>query len=172
LRQAIPTTESAAIASCLIGLARAHLARREHSEAIANAERALALQEALVPPNETSVAMTLALLGNIYEDFGDSTHALVLCTKALILFERTLPANLAILAELLRNLGTIQSRFETLADAQHSLERSVKIYGKVLPRGHQERVSAENELRRIVQLRQKNKENSVQQEYLNGDTFC
>jgi hypothetical protein len=58
-----------------------------------------------------------------------------------------------------------------LADAQHSLERSVKIYKKLLPRGRQERVSAENELRRIVQLRQKNKENSVQQQYLNGDIF-
>lgn len=57
----------------------------------------------------------------------------------------------------------MQARSEALADAQQSLERSVKIYRKFLPRGHQDRMPAENELRRIIQLRQKNKENSSQQ---------
>jgi tetratricopeptide (TPR) repeat protein len=121
------------------------------------------LQENLEPPNETSVAAILALLSNIYQDSDDTTHALELCTKAFIIFERTLPADSPILAELLYNLGTIQSNCEALADAQDSFERSVKIYKKRLPKGHQDRILAENELRRIIELRQKNKENSIQQ---------
>ncbi len=160
LRQAIPTTESSAIASSLHAIAKTHLARREYSEAIANAEKALALREALVPPNETGVAATLALLGDIYQDFGDINHALTLCTKALAILERNVPANSPVLAKILYNLSILQSHSEELTDAQQSLERSVKIYRKILPKGHQDRVLVENELRRIIELRQKNKENS------------
>jgi tetratricopeptide (TPR) repeat protein len=160
LRQAIPTTESTAIASSLHAIAKTYWARGEHSEATANAEQALAIREALVPSNETSVATTLALLGDIYQDFGDTTHALTLYTKALTIFECTVSAQSPILAETLYKLGRIQSCSEALADAQNSLERSVKIYRKILPKGHQDRTLAENELRRIIQLRQTNKENS------------
>ncbi|CAF0911025.1 unnamed protein product [Rotaria sp. Silwood1] len=160
LHQANPTTKSIAIASNLIGIANARWVRREYSDAIANAEQALALQEALVPPNETSMATTLTLLSNIYQDSGDSTRALDLCTKALPLFERTVPNDSPILAEFLYKLGTLQSNSEALVDAQRSLERSYKIYRKLLPRGHHDRMSTENELRRVMQLRQKNKQKS------------
>ncbi|CAF0910435.1 unnamed protein product [Rotaria sordida] len=160
LHQVNPTTESVAIASNLIGIAKAHWGRHEYSEAIANGERALALQETLIPPNETSIATTLALLGNIYQDSGDSTHAIDLCTKALPLFERTVPNDSLILAELLYKLGIMQSSSGALDDAQRSLEQSYKIYRKLLPRGHQDRMSTENELRRVIQLRQKNKQKS------------
>ncbi|CAF2782598.1 unnamed protein product [Rotaria sp. Silwood2] len=160
LRQANPTTKSIAIASNLIEIANARWALHEYSEAIANAERALALQEAFVPVNETTIAATLALLGNIYQDFGDSTHALDLRTKALSLFERTVSNDSPVLAELLYKLGTMQLNAGALVDAQRSLERSYKIYRKFLPRGHQDRMSTENELRRVIQLRQKNKQKS------------
>jgi tetratricopeptide (TPR) repeat protein len=162
LRQAIDD-ESDAVASSLLGIANAYWALQEYSKAIASAEQALVLREALIPPNETSVAATLALLGNIYQDFGDTVHALDLCTRALILFERNVPADSPMLAELLYNLGIIQSISGALSDAKHSLERSVKIYRKILPKGHQDRVLAENELRNITELRQKNKQNSAQQ---------
>jgi tetratricopeptide (TPR) repeat protein len=156
LRQAIPTTASIDITSSFIGIANAHRALHEYSEAIANAERALALQEALVPPNEKSVAITLALLSNMYQDSGDTAHALDLCTKALVLFERSVSASSPLLAELLCNLGTIQASTGELSEAQRNLERSVMIYRRLLFREHPDRVSAENELRRIIQLRQKN----------------
>lgn len=139
------------------------MARHEYSEAISNAESALALREALVPPNEIKVASTLAFLSNIYQESGNITHAVDLCTKALIIYERTLPAYSPILAEILYKLGTIQSHSEALADAEHSFERSVKIYRRLFPRGHPDRMPAENELRRIIQLRDKNKENSIKQ---------
>jgi tetratricopeptide (TPR) repeat protein len=160
LRQANSTTESVATVSNLLGITHAHSARREHSEAITSAERALSLQEALVPPNETSVATTLALLGKIYQDTGDSAHALDLCTKALIIYERTVPVYCPVLAELTYNIGTIQLSLDALTDAQHSFERSVKIYKRLVPRGHPDRTSAENEYRRVIQLIQTNKQNS------------
>lgn len=163
MRQSIPTIEPATIASSLFGIAQNHWARGEHTEAISNAERALALQEVAVPQNETNVATTLSLLGHIYQDSGDTTRALDVRTRALIIFEGTMPPDSPILAELLYNLGLLQLRSEALADAQKSLDRSVKIYRKILPKVHADRMVAENELRRVVQLRQKNKENSAQQ---------
>jgi tetratricopeptide (TPR) repeat protein len=160
LRESKLTAESSVTVSNLLGIANARWARREHSEAITNAEKALTLQEALVPPNEICVATTLALLGKIYQDTGDSTHALELCTKALTLFERTVPVYCPILAELVYQIGTIQSSLDALTDAQQSFERSVKIYRRLVPRGHPDRTLAENEYRRVIQLIQTNKQNS------------
>ena len=151
------------IASSLLGIAQAHRARNEHSEAIANTERALALQKAVVPSNENSIAKTLLLLGNIYQDFGDNDHAVDLYQQASIIFERIQRADSPTLAELFYNLGIVQARCEQLADAQSSLERSVKIYRRLWARGYPDRVLAENEYRRVCELRQKNKENSAQQ---------
>ncbi|CAF3308764.1 unnamed protein product [Rotaria socialis] len=160
LRQKDPTTETVALVSNFIGVAKCHLARREHSEAINNAERALALQEVLVPLNEASIGATLILLGNIYQDSGDNIRALEMCTKALPLLERTVSDGSSILAELFFKLGTMQSSLGALTDAQRSLERSYKIYKRLVPRGHEDRMLAENELRRVLQLRQNSKQKS------------
>lgn len=151
------------IASSLLGMAHAHRACNKHSEAIGNTERALALQKAVVPSDENSIAKTLVLLGNIYQDFGDNAHAIDLYKQASIIFERIQRADSPTLAELFYNLGIVQARCEQLADAQSTLERSVKIYRRLWARGHPDRVLAENEYRRVFELRQKNKENSAQQ---------
>lgn len=99
-------------------------------------------------------------MGNIYQDFGDHARAIDLYKQASIIFERTLRADSPILGELFFNLGTVQSHCGELADAQTSLERSVIIYRRLWARGHPDRVAAEEELRRVVQLRQtNNKEN-------------
>lgn len=118
------------------------------------------MQEVLIPLNETSIGTTLVLLGNIYQDSGDNTHALEMCTKAFPLLERTVSDDSTILAELLFKLGTMQSSLGALVDAQRSLERSYKIYKRLVPRGHEDRMLAENELRRVLQLRQNNKQKS------------
>ncbi|CAF2125877.1 unnamed protein product [Rotaria magnacalcarata] len=160
LRQNDPTIETVALVSNFIGVAKCHSARREHSEAINNAERALALQEVLVPLNETSIGATLILLGNIYQDFGDNIHALEMCTKAFPHLERSVSDDSSTLAELLFKLGTMQSSLGALVDAQRSLERSYKIYKRLVPRGHEDRMLAENELRRVLRLRQNSNQKS------------
>lgn len=151
------------IASSLLGIGHAHRARNEYSEAIANTERALALQKAVIPSDENSIAKTLVLLGNIYQDFGDHAHALDLYQQASIIFEQLQRADSPTLAEFFYNLGLVQVRCEALADAEMSLERSVKIYRRLWARGHPDRVLAENEYRRVLELQQKNKDNSAQQ---------
>lgn len=160
LRQSNKSPDHAAIAANLVGIANAHWARHEYLEAIDNTQRALTLRESLVPPNETSIAATLAMLGNIYQDNGNNALAIDLCKKALILFERTLSPDSPMVADLLQNLGTMQLSMESLDDACHSFERAIKIYRKFLPQGHPDRITAENEYRRVVHLCQKNKNNS------------
>lgn len=146
--------------SNLIGIAKCHLARREYSEAIVHAERAITLQEAHATSNEASLGMTLALLGNIYQDSGDNTHALESFTKALPILERTMPSDSPILAESLYKLGVMQSNSGALSDAQRTLEKSYKIYRKLVPKGHPDRAATEKEIRRIIKLRQNRKETS------------
>jgi len=160
LRQSHHSPDHAAIASNLIGIANAHWARHECTEAIDNAQRALTLRENLVPINEASVAATLAMLGNIYQDYGNSALAIDLCKKALVLFQRTLSPDSPVLAELFYNLGLMELSMEVLDDACHNFEQAVKIYSKILPQGHPDRLAAEHEYRRVVQLYQKKRNNS------------
>jgi tetratricopeptide (TPR) repeat protein len=148
--------DQAAIASNFVGIANAHWSRREYLEAIDNTQRALAIRESLVPLNEASLGATLAMLGNIYQDSGNIGLALDLCKKALAIFEHTLSADSPIIAELLYTLGTMQLDTELLDDAYHNFERVVKIYKKLLPHGHPDRIAAENDLRRVIHLHQKN----------------
>jgi tetratricopeptide (TPR) repeat protein len=146
--------DQAAIATNLIGLANAHWARHEYTEAVNYTQRALILRESLVPVNEASVAATLSILGSIYQDSGNIGLAIDLCKKALVLFERTLSSDSPILADLLCNLGVMQVSMESLEDAYRNFDRAVKIYQKFLPQDHPDRVAAENEYQRIVELHQ------------------
>lgn len=119
------------------------------------------MQKVAASPDENSIANTLVLLGNVYQDFGDHSRAIDLYKQAAVIFERILRADSPILAELFYNLGIVQSRCDALADAQSNLERSVLIYRRLWAKGHPDRVAAENELRRVVQLRPKNMNESV-----------
>jgi tetratricopeptide (TPR) repeat protein len=160
LRQSHHSPDNAAIASNLIGIANAHWAHQEYTEAIDNTQRALSIRENLVPPNEASVAATLAMLGNIYQDCGNSALAIDLCKRALVLFQHTLTPDSPVLAELFYNLGVMQLNMELLEDACHSFERAVQIYRKHLPRGHPDRLAAEHDYQRVVQLYHKKRNNS------------
>lgn len=160
MRQTHQTPDNAAIASNLVGIANAHWARREYPEAIDYAQRALQLRENLIPSNDASVAATLGMLGNIYQDCGNIALALELCKRSFRMFERTLSPDSPILAELLCNLGTMQLSMEFLADACRSFERAVGIYKKCLPQGHSDLVAAEKDHQETLRLYQKKKKES------------
>ena len=163
MRQSHQSPDLPSIASNLIGIANAHWSRREYPEAIDNTQRALVIRESIVPSNEASVAATLAMLGNIYQDSGNIGLALDLCRKALVLFERTLSADSPIIAELFYSMGTMQLDTDLIDDAYHSFERVVRIYRKILPQGHPDRIAAENDLRRVIHLHQKKMKRLQQQ---------
>ncbi|CAF4003521.1 unnamed protein product [Adineta steineri] len=159
LRQNNPTTSPATIAANFLSISKAHWARREYPQAITNAEQALAIQEALVPPQEPEVGVTLSLLGNFHRDTRDYTSALDLCTRALDIFERILSPYSSLTAGVLYQLGKIHLNLGALSDAQQSLEQANKIYRRIVPAGHPDRVSAENELQRVNQFLEQNQDN-------------
>ncbi len=149
-----PNNHLIKLLSHLIGIANAHWSCHEYPEAIDNAQRALAIRENLVPLNEASVAATLAMLSNIYQDSGNSALALDLSKKALVIFQRTLPSNSPILAELFYNVAIMQISMGLFGDACGSFERSIKVYKKFLPEGHPDLLSTEDEYRQVVKLYQ------------------
>ena len=157
IRQSKRSPDEAAVAANLVGIANVHWARQEYQEAIDNAQRALILRQSLIPSNETSVAATYAMLGNIYQDSGNSVLALDLTQKALVLLEKTLSRDSPILAELLLNMGTMQVNIEAFEDACRSLTRAVKLYKRFLPEKHPDRLAAESEYQRVVDLYEKKK---------------
>jgi tetratricopeptide (TPR) repeat protein len=152
MRQTKETPDQASIGANYIGISNAHWARQEYSEAIDNAQRALTLRESLLPRNEASIAATLGMLGNIYQDSGNNALGIELSKKALTTFERTLASDSPILAELLFNMGIMQSNMELYADACNSFERAAKVYRKFLPEGHPDLMAAEDEHQRVAQL--------------------
>ncbi|CAF3838221.1 unnamed protein product [Rotaria sordida] len=160
LRQSNQSSDDAAIATNLIGIANAHWARQEYPEAIDNTQRALALRERIVPLNKTSVAATLAMLGNIYQDCGNVALALDLCKKAFVMFESTYSPDPSILAELYHSLGTMQLSMGSFDDAYHSFDNVVKIYRQIFPQGHPDCIAAENDLQQVIKLHSPSKKDS------------
>lgn len=159
MHQSSETPDSAAIASNLIGIANTHWARHEYPEAIDHIQRALVIRESFVPLNKPSVAATIAILASIYQDCGNIALALDLSKKALNLFESLPSTDPSILADLHYDLGTMQISTDSFDDAYHSFESAVKIYSKILPQGHPDRVAAEHDLQRVFDLHKKNKIN-------------
>ena len=157
VRQSKASPDEASIATNLVGIANVHWARQEYPEAIDNAQRALIIRQSLVPLNEASLAATFAMLGNIYQDSGNSALALDLTQKALSLFEKTLSRDSLIVGELLLSMGTMQISIEAFEDACRSFARAVKTYKRFLPETHPDRLAAESEYERAVQLFEKKK---------------
>ncbi|CAF1612815.1 unnamed protein product [Rotaria magnacalcarata] len=159
LHQSSQTPDSAAIASNLIGIANTHWALHEYPEAIDHVQRALTIRESFVPPNKPSIAATIAILASIYQDCGNIGLAIDLSKKALNRFESLPSTDPSILADLHYDLGTMQISTDSFDDAYHSFESAVKIYNKILPQGHPDRVAAEHDLQRVVDLHKKKKTN-------------
>lgn len=157
LRQSKASPDEAAIAANLVGIANVHWARQEYPEAIDNAQRALIIRQSLVPLNEASLAATFAMLGNIYQDSGNSALGLDVTQKALALFEKTMSRDSLVLGELLLNMGTMQISIDAFDDACRSFARAVKTYKRFLPEKHPDRLAAESEYERAIQLYEKKK---------------
>lgn len=143
------------IATNLIGISQIYWNRQDFTRAIECCQRALDIREKIVPVNEISVAASLAMLANIQQDNGDLKSALDYATRAVNKFESNLPKNSPILADGLYSLGTIQFHSKLFDEAQRSFERSLAIYSRILPRGHQDRVAVEKDLKRLVDHRNK-----------------
>ncbi|CAF5178946.1 unnamed protein product, partial [Rotaria magnacalcarata] len=100
-----------------------------------------------------------AILASIYQDCGNIGLAIDLSKKALNRFESLPSTDPSILADLHYDLGTMQISTDSFDDAYHSFESAVKIYNKILPQGHPDRVAAEHDLQRVVDLHKKKKTN-------------
>lgn len=116
-----------------------------YREAIAVAERALAIREVLAPEDPVT-AIILDNLGNYYHDAGEYAKAESVILRALSIFENKLGPEDPDTATCLNNLAQLYKSTGAYAKAEPLYERALKIREKVLGPEHPETVVTLNNL--------------------------
>ena len=115
------------LAAALVGLARLH--RPEQLPlAQAELERALAIRERVLGPDDAGVAEVLQRLGEVSYERGQYAKAVEYSERALRIRERTLGPEHRRTADVLANLSTAQRAFGRFAEAEQSALRAQRIY--------------------------------------------
>ena len=157
-----PNTNQALLANYLLGLAKCYLGEGKLSEALDYAQQALTINESITSDNDLNIAINLGIIVNIHHGLGKLDEALIVARRALTLLERCATSDSLNLARLLNNIGAIQLTAGVLSDARHSLDRSLKIYEKILPEGHPTRTALETTIRQIDQVEKDQMNDSIQ----------
>ncbi|CAF3781609.1 unnamed protein product [Rotaria sp. Silwood1] len=142
------------IARCLIGLGNAQWARRQLTEALDYAERALAIREhEIKPKNDFDIAACLGNMSNILHDQGDIQRALSCATRAADLLSicgKDDPR----LAAALNNLGAIHMANGDLVKAREYFERALE---SISNENHPHRKSTLSNIARLDMIEKLNK---------------
>lgn len=149
------------MASNLLGLANAYWGQQNLSEALIYAQRALTLNRSVSTDNHSQIVANLAILANIYHYSDDHIRALDFAKQALTLSERCSSSDSSSsLVTILNNIAAIQVKAKLFDDALLTFVRLLHIYAKILPKGHQKRVTIENNIQRMSQIQENNLKNS------------
>jgi serine/threonine-protein kinase len=132
LREQLPAGETAAqLAESLHLVGRTLRRLGRPAEAVAPLERALALRESRLGPDDRSVVQTLRELSLVHRDLGrPAAGALAMLQRAIRIEERTASGS-ATLALLYNNLATGLHEGGDLEAARAAYERSIAIYSAV-----------------------------------------
>lgn len=160
IRKTIHDIDKRSIATNYIGIANAHWGRYNIPDALANAQEALRLNQAIESGNEVNIAMNFAVLANIYHRADDNKTALDYAKRAKDLLESTKIGDDMVLAAVLNNLGTIQVVLEQFPDAEHSFNRALNICKKLLPPRHEKRAIMEKNIKQMKEILKRKQENA------------
>jgi tetratricopeptide (TPR) repeat protein len=122
--------ESAALTQQVIQL----YAQGRFSEAMPLAQRALAIREKALGPNDPDVGVLLNNLASLYQAQGRYTDAEPLFKRSLAILEKALGPDHPELANCLKNLAQLYKDQGRYADAEPLFKRSLKIRKKRLVR--------------------------------------
>ena len=128
---AVPTVKASARRSISSPISIA--AKGLYNDAMAPAQRALAICEKGLGPDNPSVAESVAVLGLLYEIQSRYADAEPLYKRALAIYEKALGPDHAYVAEAVSNLGHLYFIEGHFADAEPLYQRALAIYEKTLP---------------------------------------
>ncbi|PRQ03667.1 Serine/threonine-protein kinase PK-1 [Enhygromyxa salina] len=106
--------------------------------ALVDFERALEIQEALLPPAHPSTSVAVSNIGTIHARRGRNDEAIVYFERALAMREASLPAGHPRLAVAYENVGNIYSFQAKYDQAQRYIERALAINEANLPAEHRD----------------------------------
>ena len=127
-----PAAGSVQEASALEQLATKRYQERNFKDAIAAAQKALAIREAMPAKEEVAIAETLGLLGTIHYDAGELTQAAQCFERAIAIRERALGPDALPTAAALNDLAMVHLREGDSVRAEPLLERGLDIRRKRL----------------------------------------
>jgi CHAT domain-containing protein/Tfp pilus assembly protein PilF len=122
-------------------------------EAIAAAEKALALRRRLHPKGHPNLAFSLNRLGFLLDARGDLAGAEPLYREALAMRRRLFPQGHPDLASSLNNLGSLLQDRGDLAGAEPLLREALALRRRLYPRGHPAVALSLNNLSDLLQAR-------------------
>ncbi len=99
-------------------------------------ERALKIDEKILPEDHSDVATVTNNLGMVFRDLGDLKQARDYLERALKIDEKILPEDHPMIATIVSNLGLVLKDMGDLEQARDYLERALKIDEKILPEDH------------------------------------
>ena len=107
-----------------------------YKDAVSYYNKALAIQEKILPANHPVLATSYNNIGGVYSNIGEYSEALSYLNKALAIQEKTLPVNHPDFASSYNNIGLVHSSMGEYAQALSYLNKALAMREKTLPVNH------------------------------------
>jgi tetratricopeptide (TPR) repeat protein len=108
----------------------------DYEKAIEYYEKALAIWQKTLSPNDPMLATSYGNIGAVYKNMGDYTRALSVLQKALEISQKTLFVNHPSLANSYSNIGSVHDNMGEYSKALSYYEKALEIDQKNLPSNH------------------------------------
>ena len=110
--------------------------QKEHEEAIKYYEKALKINQKILPPDHPDLAISYTNIGNVYGEMGDYEQELVNHEQALTIKQQSLAPNDPDLASSYNNIGAVYYAMNKYWKALSYYEKAFEIFQKALPSNH------------------------------------
>ncbi|CAF3867349.1 unnamed protein product [Rotaria sordida] len=109
---------------------------RKYSDVLSSYERAVAIQQQLLPPNHPDLAASYNNIGNVHADMRQYSQALSSHEKALAIRQHSLPSTHPDLASTYNNIGNVYYNINDYHKARTFYKYAVEIAQRSLPSYH------------------------------------
>ncbi|CAF0997718.1 unnamed protein product [Adineta steineri] len=108
----------------------------KYQDALISHEKALAIQQQLLPPNHPDLGDSYNKIGNVYYSMGDYPKALLSHEKALAIRQQSLPSTHPHLGHSYNNIGLVHYNMYDFSKALPCYEQALAILQQSLPSNH------------------------------------
>ncbi|CAF2742817.1 unnamed protein product [Rotaria sp. Silwood2] len=150
IRQNLLGEDHADVGECYNWIGGLHwYVREDYDQALSNLKKAVEIQEAALPSDSLSLAMTYHNIATTYHYLEQYDLSLEFYSKALKIRQKVLPSNHSQIASTCNNLGTLYESKGNYSKALEYYEKSIDIKRKILPPTHDDVMMTENNIRRL-----------------------